>query len=317
MGDWQFWKTSSFDFSLFAGVWHEMIEGVVYGALAGITAKTVIAPAERIKMSFQVSNERFSYHSAYLRGKKFISSGGFLSLWRGHSTTILRVAPYAGFSYAFHDVAEKVFKRMAGDPLPFSYKFLAGSIGGISGTLLTYPLDVLRVRLALIPGSTFRSLIRQGGLYHGLLPTLLGIIPYAGTTWSVKQILQELYFDMTGNKLMGGSLLIANIIAGLSGQLVTYPLDIIRRRMQMAINDPLMKHHVTIRYFFEFICIYLKKIVHRCILKNLIEKEGYRALTKGFSINIIKGPITLGISLTTYDFLKHFLHINLEAPSVL
>ena len=249
MSEWQLWKSALFDFTLLDGLWHEMIEGIFYGALAGTIAKTVIAPAERIKMSFQVSHEKFNYHSAYLRGKKFISTGGVLSLWRGHSMTILRVAPYAGFSYAFHDVAEKVFKRMLGDPLPFTYKFLAGSIGGLGGTLLTYPLDVVRVRLALIPGSTFHSIVKQGGLYHGLLPTLLGIIPYAGTTWSVKQIQQELYFDTTGKKLTGGSLLVANIIAGLSGQLVTYPLDIIRRRMQMAINDPSMKQHVTIRYY--------------------------------------------------------------------
>ena len=31
--------------------------------------------------------------------------------------------------------------------------------------------------------------------------------------------------------------------------------------------------------------------------------EGLRGLAKGFSLNIIKGPITLSLSLTTYDIL--------------
>jgi solute carrier family 25 protein 42 len=207
----------------------------------------VVAPAERIKMSFQVSDEKFTYKSALQRGREYIKSGGFFSLWKGHSTTILRVAPYAGLTYAFHDIAENIFKRVVGEPLPYSYKFLAGSIGGMGGTLITYPLDVLRIRLALRPDTTFLIEMRQGGLYNGLLPTIIGIIPYAGTTWLVKHTLQDMYMDRFGSKIYGLSLLLVNACAGLSGQFVTYPLDIIRRRMQMAIYDKSLENQVTIR----------------------------------------------------------------------
>ncbi len=57
--------------------------------------------------------------------------------------------------------------------LPSSLKFLAGSIGGLGGTLFTYPLDVIRVRMAL--GGSWVSSLKQGGLFQGLLPTLLGM----------------------------------------------------------------------------------------------------------------------------------------------
>ena len=62
----------------------------------GVVAKTAIAPAERVKMSFQVSNEKFTLTSAFERGRYIASHEGPLRLWRGHSTTILRIAPYAG-----------------------------------------------------------------------------------------------------------------------------------------------------------------------------------------------------------------------------
>lgn len=42
-------------------------------------------------------------------------------------------------------------------------------------------------------------------------------------------------------------------------------------------------------------------------LRHLVKSEGLRGLTKGFSLNIIKGPITMGISLSTYDFLRKWL----------
>lgn len=42
----------------------------------------------------------------------------------------------------------------------------------------------------------------------------------------------------------------------------------------------------------------------RHVLRQLIETEGLRGLSKGFSLNIIKGPITLSLSFTTYDLLR-------------
>lgn len=170
-----------------------------------------------------------------------------------------------------------------------TYKFLAGSIAGAGATLLTYPLDVLRVRLALIPGSTWSSILKQGGLYQGLRPTLYGIIPYSGTSWCIKQVLLERFMnaqdcakcDRKSPHLFES--LIINGIAGLSGQFVTYPLDIARRRMQL---------HPT------------SDTTTSAVLMDLYRTEGWRGLSKGFSLNIIKGPITLSISFTSYDLLK-------------
>ena len=47
------------------------------------------------------------------------------------------------------------------------------------GTFITYPLDVLRVRLALIPKSTWMQLLKEGRFYQGLTPTIMGIVPYS------------------------------------------------------------------------------------------------------------------------------------------
>ena len=177
------------------------------------------------------------------------------------------------------------------DSLPLPYKFAAGSFAGAAATILTYPLDVLRVRLALIKGSTWSSIINEGALYQGLRPTLLGIVPYSGTSWCVKQVLLEMYMNgqecpkcEQQNHSLTESLLI-NGIAGLMGQFVTYPLDIARRRMQLSVNNQGSTYGV---------------------LANLYKTEGWRGLSKGFSLNIIKGPITLSISFTSYDILKDF-----------
>lgn len=61
---------------------HDTFSRVLCGGVAGIVAKTAIAPAERVKMSYQVSNEVFSLKGALLRGISMVKTGGVLSLWR-------------------------------------------------------------------------------------------------------------------------------------------------------------------------------------------------------------------------------------------
>eukprot|EP01034_Spumella_vulgaris_P024401 gene24401-30745_t len=152
----------------------------------------------------------------------------------------------------------------------------------------------MRVRLAL--GKNWMGAIGQGGLYQGLLPTLMGIIPYSGTAWCVKQtLLEEIFPSKNLLKPTVSQSLAINAVAGLCGQFVTYPLDIVRRRMQIA-------HQVDGKQLMNF----------REVLRHLVLTEGWRGLSKGFSLNIIKGPIALSISLTTYDLLRARLHASAE-----
>ena len=127
-----------------------------------------------------------------------------------------------------------------------------------------------------------RKLLQAGGLlslYSGLKPTLVGIVPYAGTSFAVFETLktEETSF---GQRFLIGAL------AGLTAQAVTYPLDVIRRRMQVA---PLEYKSVILTF------------------KKVYAKEGIvRGLYKGLSMNVVKGPIAVAISLNTNDHLKAF-----------
>lgn len=287
------------------------------GAVAGSVAKTIIAPAERVKMHFQISSDKFTARAALQRGLNMIKDEGVISLWYGHSTTLIRVAPYAGLQFAVHDHMEMVFTNYlnenntidngssssssgsntinnnnintdgssSGRKLPTEFKFAAGAIGGVVATLVTYPLDVLRVRLALTPGATWRSTIQQGGLMRGLIPTLVGIIPYSGTAWAVKQSLHEYYEEYSGHKASLREAVLLNGLAGLAGQFVTYPLDVLRRRMQMANGE-----RGVLSVFLE-----------------LVKKEGTKGLWKGFTVNIFKGPVTISVSMTSYDALMRWI----------
>ena len=140
----------------------------------------------------------------------------------------------------------------------------------------------------------FATIIEREGmlaLYRGFLPTMLGIVPYAGTSFSTYEMIKKQWNanEMPPTALqrlsMGG-------IAGLLGQAVSYPFDIVRRRMQTATQMGIDAN----RY---------KSIAGT--LKTIARKEGFlKGLFKGYSMNIIKGPISVGICFMTYDYCKIF-----------
>lgn len=78
--------------------------------------------------------------------------------------------------------------------------------------------------------------------------------------------------------------------AGLIGQSASYPLDVVRRRMQTAGITGHPRTSIA------------------CTLSIIVREEGVvRGLYKGLSMNWLKGPIAVGISFTTFDLMQILL----------
>jgi len=222
------------------------------GGIAGGLAKTAIAPLDRSKIFFQTNetrNYRFRYAIRWLRhGYK---TEGFISLWRGNTATLARIVPYSAINFMSFEQYKKLL-RVEEPGRPGYYRFLAGSLAGSTGQLITYPLDRARAVMAVTHSNgkqyknlvvVFVSLYKEEGflsLYRGLTPTLLGVIPYAGTSFFTYETLKGWTVARRGGdhsepllpspvERMG-----CGAVAGLLGQAASYPLDIVRRRMQTS-----------------------------------------------------------------------------------
>ena len=77
-------------------------------------------------------------------------------------------------------------------------------------------------------------------------------------------------------------------MAGLLGQSSSYPLDIVRRRMQTQIGYSQLGILGTMR-------------------KVVLEEGFIHGLYKGLSLNWVKGPIAVGVSFTSFDIVHKFL----------
>ncbi|XVF89068.1 hypothetical protein PTKIN_Ptkin19aG0101200 [Pterospermum kingtungense] len=298
------------------------VKELIAGGAAGAFAKTTVAPLERIKILLQTRTDGFQSLGVYKSLRKVLKHEGLLGFYKGNGASVIRIIPYA----ALHFMTYEQYRGWILDNYSFLgsgpvIDLLAGSASGGTAVLCTYPLDLARTKLAYQVVDTrtnFRSGIRSmypqpaysgirdvlttvykeggiRGLYRGVGPTLTGILPYAGLKFyiyeTVKAHVPEEHQKSIVMNLSCGAL------AGLLGQTFTYPLDVVRRQMQVE-SLPCSTIHGQMRYRNSWDG-----------LTSIVRNQGWRQLFAGLSINYIKIVPSVAVGFTAYDTMKAWLRI--------
>lgn len=230
---------------------------------------------------------------------------------------------YSAFEFYNRNLALYVFRDP--DSKSPTKRLLAGSLSGLTSATLTYPIDLARTRLAVETGlitnkltpkrgllATLLHIYATGGLpgmYMGAYPTLVGVVPYSGISFLTFGVLKGFCTDydvgsawpVVVNMAAGGA-------AGLTAQTITYPLDMVRRRLQ-ALHSP-AKMTRSERQFLRASMAGAgasTRLIHFSIVRSIayiVRKEGYKGLYKGVSLNFVKTVPAMAISFTIYDRLR-------------
>ncbi|CAM8961657.1 unnamed protein product [Rhodiola kirilowii] len=293
---------------------------LIAGGAAGAFAKTAVAPLERIKILLQTRTVGFHSLGVYQSLKKLLNREGIPGFYKGNGASVLRIVPYA----ALHFMTYEQYRCWLLDNYPSLgtgpvVDLLAGSASGGTAVLCTYPLDLARTKLAYQVGDTrgslskgmrtinsqpaysgikdvLRSVYTEGGvrgLYRGVGPTLIGILPYAGLKFYIYEELKTHVPEEHQKSIV--MRLSCGALAGLFGQTFTYPLDVVRRQMQV---ENLQPANGGARY---------KNTMEG--LTTIVRTQGWRQLFAGLSINYIKIVPSVAIGFTAYDTMKSWLHI--------
>ncbi|KAF8473828.1 putative mitochondrial carrier protein [Kalaharituber pfeilii] len=275
-----------------------VLRSFLAGGVAGSAAKTLIAPLDRVKILFQASNPQFLKYTGSWFGvvnavKDIQRREGFFGLYRGHSATLLRIFPYAAIKFVAYEQIRAVLIKVKDQETP-ARRLLSGSLAGVTSVFFTYPLEVIRVRLAFETKQDRRSsglvdickrIYREAGytpaasktapavvsstplqirpltglsnFYRGFLPSVLGMLPYAGVSFLTHDLVGDWLRnpriskyttistpagstgaqDYDGNRkvvLKVWAELLSGGLAGLCSQTASYPLEVIRRRLQVG-----------------------------------------------------------------------------------
>ncbi|CAH9068196.1 unnamed protein product [Cuscuta europaea] len=267
------------------------------GAIAGAAAKTVTAPLDRIKLIMQTHGIRAGQESAkkaigFVEAVTSIAKEeGIKGYWKGNLPQVIRIIPYSAVQLFAYETYKKIFRGKNGE-LTVIGRFAAGACAGMTSTFVTYPLDVLRLRLAVEPGyktmtEVAHNMLREEGIgsfYNGLGPALIGIAPYVAVNFCffdlVKKSLPEKYQNNTQVSL------VTSLVSAAVATVMCYPLDTIRRQMQMR-GAP------------------YKNVLDAFV--GIVARDGTVGLYRGFVPNALKTLPSSSIRLTTFDTVKQLI----------
>ncbi|KAK1930260.1 Mitochondrial coenzyme A transporter SLC25A42 [Phytophthora citrophthora] len=305
----------------------------IAGGMAGIVAKSTLAPLDRVKILFQVNDQhKFNFRNAAKMARDIYVHDGFHALFRGNMLNILRVIPYAGlqhsgfdfFRHKFHAYNFRKAEKKGSEEIPKLSNLqlvTAGSLAGGLSLVVAYPLDIVRARYMVQMGkhrytSIYEAVITMykvdgmRSFTRGLVPSLLGTLPYTGIGFSLNERfkiwtleLQRRRLDQKyGSNAPDPSLnpltkFVCSYFAACIAQTSTYPMDTIRRRIQT--DGYVSGSQGKLQY---------SGVV--ATARIILAREGWRGLFKGVSVNWMRSPVSTGISLTTYDILKEVLGVE-------
>ncbi|KAM7372514.1 hypothetical protein PAMP_009678 [Pampus punctatissimus] len=253
-------------------------------------------------------------HGSTSRGKNLwsglrgmVKEGGVFSLWRGNGINVLKIAPESAIKFmAYEQIKWLIRGSKEGGSLRVQERFIAGSLAGATAQTIIYPMEVLKTRLTLRKTGQYsgmadcaRQILKTEGVrafYRGYLPNTLGIIPYAGIDLAVYETLKNAWLQRYCVDSADPGVLVllgCGTISSTCGQLASYPLALIRTRMQaQAITEG--KPKLTMVGQFKYI----------------ISHEGVPGLYRGITPNFLKVIPAVSISYVVYEHMKKVLGVG-------
>ncbi|KAG6435428.1 hypothetical protein SASPL_100301 [Salvia splendens] len=244
--------------------------------------------------------------------------------WRGNVPALLMVMPYTAIQFTvLHKLKSFVSgSSKSGDHINISpyLSYVSGALAGCAATVGSYPFDLIRTLLASqgepkvypnMRAAVSDILQRRGfrGLYAGLTPTLIEIVPYAGLQfgtydtfkrWTMVWNQYRSGYDMGADDTLSSfQLFLCGLAAGTCAKAVCHPLDVVKKRFQVEglQRDPR----------------YGARVEHRAYrnmydaLRQILHKEGWPGLYKGITPSIVKAAPAGAVTFVAYELTADWL----------
>ncbi|EHH50119.1 hypothetical protein EGM_00893 [Macaca fascicularis] len=245
--------------------WRQLLAG----GIAGAVSRTSTAPLDRLKIMMQVHGSKSDKMNIFGGFRQMVKEGGIRSLWRGNGTNVIKIAPETAVKFWAY---EQVMKT----------RLAVGKTGQYSGIY-----------------DCAKKILKHEGLgafYKGYVPNLLGIIPYAGIDLAVYELLKSYWLDNFAKDSVNPGVMVllgCGALSSTCGQLASYPLALVRTRMQaqaMLEGSP--------------------QLNMVGLFRRIISKEGIPGLYRGITPNFMKVLPAVGISYVVYENMKQTLGVT-------
>ncbi|KAN0087739.1 Mitochondrial carrier domain containing protein [Tylopilus felleus] len=310
---------------------------MIAGAGGGLIASIATCPLDVVKTKLQAQRAvhgQPGYQGVLDIVKTTLRHDGIRGMYRGLGPTILGYLPTWAIYFAVYDGIKRRFgEPPLGEPLPpgriypaahpkgyqpvmrdhpWTLHILSAMIAGVTSTTCTMPFWVIKTRFMTQSRREVRyrhtfdaalTIYRTEGLrafYRGLLPSLLGIAHVVVQFPLYEQLKVWAQGDSTV-PLRSGTILLCSAIAKMTASVATYPHEVVRTRLQTLrlpiaedlSSDGMVKSHTK------------RSVLY--ITRKIIQKEGWRGLYKGLSVNLFRTVPNSAVTLLSYELLMRHL----------
>lgn len=263
-----------------------------------------------------------AYHGVWSSLVRMYKEEGMRGYMKGNGVNCARIIPYSAVQFASYESLKTNLLLWSGDDvLSTPLRLASGALAGICSVVSTYPLDLVRSRLSIatasiatgkgkgklmcdvvdkdlgIWGMTRKVYRTEGGvrgLYRGIVATAAGVAPYVSLNFFIYETLKARFIVVDEEKRsdIGMRTLLCGAAAGTLSQTVTYPFDVLRRKMQVAGMSELSPKY--------------KGAVDATI--QIIRAEGWwGGMYKGLWPNLLKVAPSIATSFFVYESVKDFI----------
>lgn len=247
-------------------------------------------------------------HQAFVT---ILKEEGMSGLWRGTVPGQLLAIPYTAVQFVALEQAKRAADALGVRDHP-AEPFFSGALAGAAGTIASYPFDLLRTTLAaqgepkIYSGmmDAVKGICKESGvkgLYRGVGVTVLEIMPYAALQFGLYDVFLKIAntIDDNGdnNRMMKN--FFSGLAAGTLAKLGTHPLDVVKKRFQVAGLQRSISYGRRIP-------ISTSQSMISC-LRDIARHEGIGGFYKGALPSVLKAAPAAAITLACYDMVYSLL----------
>ncbi|KAJ1752951.1 hypothetical protein LPJ78_003631 [Coemansia sp. RSA 989] len=283
----------------------------VAGSLAGAAQVAVGHPLDTIKVRMQIEK------AGMFQGPidcllKTVKNEGVLGLYKGMASPLVGIAAVNSLLFWAYSYG-KTLQTGSSDVTPTLGQIaVAGAGAGIVNSVLASPVELLKVRLQVQyntasefntafrgPIPLARHLIQQfgaRGIAWGFWATVAREIPayaafYAGFEFTKRRFADALA-NGDANKLGTLPLMLSGSAGGVSLWMVSYPLDVIKSRVQNGKAPPKGFGYIA------------------ATAREIAAEQGIKGFFRGFSPTVIRSIPAAGVTFATYELVMRALDGN-------
>jgi len=268
----------------------------VSGTVAALAATFAKQPIQRVKWIQQTSPGPLRSYGSIITAT--MQSHGWRGFFGGSWAAVCRNVPHSVIVYTLYPHCARACAFAEKET--FASRFAAGYVTMVLSTLVTHPLDTLRVRIA-VAGARHDTLVSSAraiykadgasGFYSGFSATIVGAGPRGAVGFAIFETAKPKTHLVPGlGDRPGLAKFLCGYLAGLVAETVVYPLDTVRRRQQaFAVSHP------------------INRLSSFAALLLIARTEGIPGLFKGVALNLVKNPAATAVSFAVNDAVKDAL----------